>query len=157
MNFQFVTLETFVIQFVILLVVLYVLNRFIFTPYLAYLDEWEAKQKEVQENYDNADKILSEKKAQWDKIVSDARAKGNTIIEEAESLAESKKETILAQAEKEVQEQKEVAQAQIEQERQSMLASVKGNIVDTALKLNEKMFQNEKASKDFLEKNIDTL
>jgi F0F1-type ATP synthase membrane subunit b/b' len=64
MNLQFVTVETFVIQFIILLVVLWVLNRFIFKPYLAYLDEWEAKQEQVQADYNNAESILEEKQKQ---------------------------------------------------------------------------------------------
>lgn len=63
-NLQFVTVETFIIQFVILLVVLWVLNRFIFTPYLAYLDQWEAKQEKVQADYNNAEAILAEKQKQ---------------------------------------------------------------------------------------------
>jgi F0F1-type ATP synthase membrane subunit b/b' len=63
-NLQFVTVETFIIQFVILLVVLWVLNRFISTPYLAYLDQWEAKQEKVQADYNNAEAILAEKQKQ---------------------------------------------------------------------------------------------
>ena len=48
-NLQFVTVETFVIQFIILMIVLWVLNKFVFKPYLAYLDEWEADvQKEIE-------------------------------------------------------------------------------------------------------------
>lgn len=64
LNLQFVTVETFVIQFLILITVLWVLNKFVFRPYLAYLDEWEAKQEKVQEDYNNAEKILEEKKEQ---------------------------------------------------------------------------------------------
>jgi len=39
-NLQFVTIETFVIQFIILLVVLWVLNKFIFRPYLEEKTGW---------------------------------------------------------------------------------------------------------------------
>ena len=61
-DLQFVTLQTLVIQFIILCVVLWVLNKFVFKPYLAYLDEWEEKQKKVQEDYKNAEGILEEKR-----------------------------------------------------------------------------------------------
>jgi len=84
-NLQFVTVETFVMQFVILLVVLWVLNKFIFRPYLAYLDEWEAKQAKVQEDYNNADAILEEKRKEGEKMLSEARSKGNAVIEESEA------------------------------------------------------------------------
>jgi len=156
-NLQFVTVETFVIQFVILLVVLWVLNRFVFRPYLAYLDEWEAKQEKVKADYNNAESILEEKRVQWDEILAKARSKGNAVIEEAEALANSKKEKIISQAETQAKDSIEVAQKQIENERSSMLSGAKAHIVNTALKLNEKIFKDEKASKDFMEKNIDSL
>jgi F-type H+-transporting ATPase subunit b len=128
-NLQFVTVETFVIQFIILLVVLWVLNKFIFKPYLAYLDEWEAKQAKVQEDYNNAESILEEKRKQGEDILEKARTKGNTVIEEAESLANQKKEKILSDAESQAREQTEIAKTQIEKERQSMLSGAKEHII----------------------------
>lgn len=74
-NLQFVTVETFVIQFIILLIVLWVLNKFVFRPYLAYLDEWEEKQAKVKADYDNADAIVAEKTKQGDEILEKARMK----------------------------------------------------------------------------------
>lgn len=156
-NLEFVTIETFIIQSIILLVVLWVLNKFIFRPYLAYLDEWEAKQKKVQDDYNNAEAILEEKRLQWEKMLSDARAKWNTVIEEAESMAQAKKEKIIADAEVEVKKSSELAKKQMEQEHHSMLSGAKEHIINTALKLNEKLFKDEKASKDFMNKHIDTL
>ena len=156
-NLQFVTVETFVIQFVILIVVLWVLNKFIFRPYLAYLDEWEAKQAKVQEDYNNAEAILAEKQAQGDEMLEKARNKGNALIEEAESLANSKRDTIIENAEKSAAETAKLAEGQIEKERQSMLSGVKSQVMDMTLKLNEKLFKDTKASKDFVEKHIDSL
>ena len=156
-NLQFVTVETFIIQFVILLVVLWVLNKFVFKPYLAYLDEWEAKQEKVQEDYNNAEKILEEKRQQWDKMLENARMKWNILIEESETLAKQKKEKILLDAETEAQNAVNAGQKQIEQERRWMLSDMKENVMSLALKLNEKLFQDEKASKDFMKKHIDTL
>lgn len=156
-NLQFVTVETFVMQFIILLVVLWVLNKFVFKPYLAYLDEWEAKQKKVQEDYNNADALLEEKRKQGEGLLEKARSKGNAVIEEAESLANSKKDKILADAESQARETLNLAQSQIEKERQSMLSQVKSNMIDVTLKLNQKLFKDSHASKDFIEKHIDSL
>jgi len=156
-NLEFVTVETFIMQFIILLIVLWVLNKFIFQPYLAYLDEWEAKQEKVKADYNNAESILEEKRKQGDDILEKARAKGNSVIEEAETMANSKKEKIITDAESEAKKTIEVAQKQIDNERKSMLSGAKAHIVNTALKLNEKIFKDEKASKDFMEKNIDSL
>ncbi len=140
-----------------MLVVLWVLNKFIFRPYLAYLDEWEEKQEKVKADYNNAEAILEEKKREGDEILEKARATGNTVIEQAESLANSKKEKIISDAESEAKKTLEVAQKQIDNERTSMLSGAKDHILKTALKLNEKLFKDEKASKDFMEKNIDSL
>lgn len=145
------------IQFIILLTVLWVLNKFVFKPYLAYLDEWEAKQEKVKADYNNAESILEAKKQEGNEILEKARAKGNSIIEEAESMATSKKDKILADAEVQAKSALDAAGKQIEQERKSMLSGAKDHIVKTALKLNEKIFKDEKASKDFMSKNIDSL
>ena len=156
-NLKFVTVETFIIQFIILLIVLWVLNKFVFKPYLAYLDEWESKQKKVQDDYNNADAILDEKRKQGEELLEKARSKGNAVIEEAESLAHSKKEKILSDAQMQAQETLTIAQGQIDKERQSMLSQVKSNMIDVTLKLNQKLFKDSHASKDFIEKHIDSL
>ena len=53
MNLQFVTIPTFIIQCIILGVIFWVLNKFIFQPYIKYLDEMEEKQKKVESDYKN--------------------------------------------------------------------------------------------------------
>lgn len=156
-NLYFVTVETFVIQFVILIVVLYILNRFIFQPYLAYLDEWEAKQKKVEDDYKNIDALVAKKSKEADVFLSEARAKGNALIEEAEKRAKKKEADIMQKAEEASTALLESSKKQAEQEKKSMLTEVKANILDITLKLNEKLFKNEKVSKDFIEKNIDSL
>lgn len=156
-NLQFVTVETFVIQFIILLIVLWVLNKFVFRPYLAYLDEWEEKQAKVKADYDNADAIVAEKTKQGDEILEKARMKWNSVIEEAESLAKNKKDRIISDAEKTASDLKEAAMVDIEKQKDSMLSGVKSQVIDMALKLNGKLFKDQKTSKDFLEKHIDSL
>jgi len=107
-DLKFVTIETFVIQFVLLLIVLFVLNKFVFQPYLAYLDELEEK-------------------------------------------------TILETAEKEAKDIVEASKVEIKQQELAMMSSMKSKVIDLTLRLNEKLFHNEKVSKDFLEKNIDSI
>lgn len=157
MNLQFVTVETFVIQFVILIIVLWVLNKFIFRPYLAYLDEWEEKQEKVQQDYNNAEAILDEKRAQGDEMLENARNTGNSLIEEAESLANAKRDKIITDAENAATETAKIAEGQIAKERQSMLSGVKTQVMDMTIRLNEKLFKDAKVSKDFVEKHIDSL
>jgi len=69
MDLKFITVETFVLQFVILLIVLWVLNKFLFKPYLAYLDTWEDKQKKLEDDYNNIDKLIANANEQKEKIL----------------------------------------------------------------------------------------
>ena len=156
-NLYFVTVETFVIQFIILVIILFVLNRFVFQPYLSYLDEWEAKQRKVEEDYKNIDALVDEKNKEAEKLLTDARSRWNLLIEEAELRAKNKEAAIIKAAQSWADALLESAKIQAEHEKKSMLSEVKANILDITLKLNWKLFKNEKVSKDFIEKNIDSL
>ena len=156
-DLKFVTIETFVIQFVLLMVVLFVMNKFVFQPYLKYLDELDAKQTKLEEDYKNIDKLVKDAEDKNKKILSDARKKGNTIVEEAKALGEKSRNTIVADAEKEAKEMISVSKVEIAQEKRAMLNSIRSKVIDLTLRLNGKLFDNEKVSKDFLEKNIDSI
>ena len=121
MDLKFVTVETFVIQFIILLVVLWVLNKFLFKPYLAYLDKWEDRQKKLENDYNNIDKLISEAEEKKEDILKSAREKAGVLISDAESLAKTKKESILSKADLEAKAIMESGVAEIEKEKLSML------------------------------------
>ena len=90
MNLIFINVETFVLQFIILVVILYVLNKFIFKPYLAYLDEETTKQEKLLQDYNNIDALLREAKAKKESILDEARNTAKSMIDEAEGLAKKK-------------------------------------------------------------------
>lgn len=156
-DLKFVTIETFVIQFILLIVVLYILNRFIFTPYLAYLDDLEEKQKKLEDDYKNIDKLVKDAEEKKEKILSDARRKGDDIVNSSENLAKAKKEEIIAKADTEAKSLLESSKLEIEKERLSMMNSLKGSVIDLILRLNGKLFGEEKLTKDYLEKEIQSL
>jgi len=140
MDLKFITVETFVIQFVILLIVLWVLNKFLFKPYLAYLDTWEDKQKKLEEDYNNIDKLIAKASEQKEDILSDARNKADSIVKDAEELAKSKKSTILEKADREAKAIIESGKNEIEKEKLSMLNGVKSKLTGLILKFNKKLF-----------------
>jgi len=74
-DFQFFTLETLIIQTIILALVIYTLNRFVFKPYLKYLDELEAKQEKLEKDYLNIDKLIADAEERKEKILEEARNK----------------------------------------------------------------------------------
>lgn len=153
-DLKFVTLETFAIQTVILLIVLWVLNKFVFVPYLAYLDQMEEKQKKVEDDYKNIERITKEAEQNAENIISEARVKWESIISEAESIAKKKRENILLKAEIEAKDFISSGKNEIEKERSSMVNSLKSMVVDLMMKLHTKILKDEKLSRDFIEKSL---
>lgn len=153
-NFQFFTLETLIIQTIILVVIIWVLNKFLFKPYLAYLDELEQKQKKLEEDYINIDKLIKEAEEEKKWILNEARNKWNTIISDAKYLAWRDRSSILERAEKEAENILNESKWEIEKERLSMLSSIKSKVIELSLKLNSKLFNKEVVNEDFMDKEL---
>lgn len=157
LDFKFVSLDTFFVQFIILFVVLWVLNKFVFKPYLAYLDEWEEKQKKIEKDYKNIDNLVNGANEQKENILKEARQKSDEIISEAQVAANSKKSIIIEKAENEAKEIVESGRRQIEKDKLSMLSDARWNIVDLIVKFNKKLFWEEKVSREFVDREIDLI
>lgn len=155
MDLKFVTLETFFVQTIILLIVLWVLNKFVFKPYLAYLDDWEEKQKKLEEDYKNIDVIIktAQTNAEW--IVSEAREKGKELIHEAETIAKKKREEIILKAESDARNVIDSGKNEVEKVRIGMVNSLKSMVVGLILKFHTKVLKEERFSQDFIEKSLD--
>lgn len=153
----FVSVDTFVIQFIILLLVIFVLKKFIFIPYLEYLDKWEEKQKKLEEDYRNIDALVAWAKEEKESILKDARKKSDEMISEAETIAKKKRSSMIEKAEKEASDIVELGKKEVEKEKLSMMNDVKWNIIDLVVKFNKKLFGNEKVSAEFVEKEIELM
>jgi len=153
----FVSLDTFIIQFIILLLIIWVLKKFIFVPYLKYLDKWEDKQKKIEEDYKNIDALIAKANKDKDSILDDARKKADWMIVEAETIAKTKRANILEKAENEAKAIIDSGRREIEKEKLSMLSEVKSNIVDLVLRFNKKLFGIEKVSSEFVEREIELM
>ncbi len=153
-DFKFFTLETIIIQFIILALILWVLNKFVFKPYLAYLDAEYDKRKKLESDYNNIEKLNNEALENKESILKEARQEAENIKKTAENIAKKEASNIKAQAETEASNIKNTALAEITKEKESMLNDVKSKSIDLILKFNAKLFSNEKVSRDFVEKEI---
>ena len=151
-DFQFFTLETLIIQTIILFVILWVLNKFIFKPYLRYLDELEEKQKKLENDYKNIDKLIKEAETKKETILKEARNKWDSLISEAEIIGNKKRTSIIEKAELDAKDILESTRSEIEKEKLSMLSQIKSKLIDVIIKFNSKLFKEEKVSKDYVEK-----
>lgn len=156
-DFQFFTLETIAIQTIILVLILWVLNKFVFKPYLSYLDEENEKRKKLEADYNNIEKINKEALETKEELLKEARIEADKIRQSAKDLAVQEANVIKQKASDEATSLKSSAQAEILKEKQSMLNDVKSKSIDLVLKLNAKLFDKEKVNKDFVEKELNSL
>jgi F-type H+-transporting ATPase subunit b len=156
-DFQFFTLETMVIQTIILVLILWVLNRFVFKPYLAYLDEEAEKRKKLEDDYNNIEKINKEAVDEKNNILATARTEAENIKKNSSDIAKKEASSIKEKAQEEAKSIKESALAEIEKEKETMLSLVREKSVDLILKFNAKLFDKERVNKDFVEKEISSL
>ncbi len=154
MNLQFVTIPTFIIQCIILGIIFWVLNKFIFQPYIKYLDEMEEKQKKVESDYKNIEWLISKAEVQKEEILWNARKTGEAIVSESETIGKKKREDIIAKAELDGKDLLNSGRSEIEKERLAAMSSVKSHLVDLILKLNEKLFKDSNITKDYIEKEL---
>ncbi len=157
MNLIFINVETFVLQFIILAIILYVLNKYLFKPYLAYLDEESRKQEKLLQDYNNIDGLLREAEEKKESILEEARNTAKSMIDEAESLAKKKWNDIIAKSEIDAKNLLASAESQIEKDRLSMMGQIKSSVVDLIIKFNTKLFGDSKVSKDFVEKELELI
>jgi F-type H+-transporting ATPase subunit b len=156
-DFKFFTLETLIIQFIILAIIIWVLNTYVFKPYLKYLDREETRRKKLEQDYKNIDKLLASANQEKELLLSEARTKSDNILIDSEMLAKKKKEEILLKADEDAKEIINSAKTEIEKERLSMLNSIKSKVTDLVLQFNSKLFKQEKLSRDFVENELDNM
>lgn len=153
-DFQFFTLETLVIQTIILLLILWVLNRFVFKPYLGYLDKESEKRKKLETDYNNIEKLNKEAVDAKEALLAEARADAAAMRKDATEMAKKEAQVIKDAATTEAQSIKNSALSEIAKEKETMLNDVKAKSIDLVLKFNAKLFSSEKVNKDFVETEI---
>jgi len=153
-DFQFFTLETLIIQTVILLLILWVLNKFIFKPYLEYLDKEFEKRKKLENDYRNIEKLNKEAIEAKEALLASARIEASNIKKDAIEIAKKEAQIIKDTATQEALNIKASALNEIEKEKEAMLSEIKSKSIDLILKFNAKLFSSERVAKDFVETQI---
>lgn len=153
-DFQFFTLETLVIQTIILVLILWVLNRFVFKPYLEYLDKETEKRKKLETDYNNIEKLNKEALEAKEALLAEARNDAAIIRNDATEIAKKEAQVIKETATNEAASIKNSALSEIAKEKETMLNDVKSKSIDLILKFNAKLFSSEKVNKDFVETEI---
>lgn len=135
---------------------------FVFKKFLAdkITAEIENRREAVSRIQSLDSQVEAQKKKAEDeakKIVSDARAKAQEIVSDSEKMAKTKADAIVEKAENDANSKLEEASREIEKERLDMLNGMKSKVNSLVLGLNAKLFKNDSANKDFLEKEVDAI
>lgn len=142
--------STLAIQTINLAIIVVVLWKFFFKPYLAYLDEENAKREKLQKDIADSAHIVDNANAEAQKILDasriDARNMANEILENARKDADG----IRADAARDAEEARKKGFADVEHERRTLREEMKQKVISVALKMNEKLFGKSEANEQFL-------
>lgn len=145
-----VDLGSLAIQAVNLGIVAFVLKKFVFSPYLAYLDEEAAKRAELERSSELAAQAEADAHAKAEEIVNEAKREGKSIREESKTLAKQEAALIVFEANKEADAVRAKGLADVESERRALEESLRAKVVSVALKINEKVFGKSEANAELV-------
>lgn len=144
------------IQIVNLAVVLFVLKKFLFTPYLALVEKTEKEQKEIASVHETVAKIRKDAEAEATSLVSDAHKKAFEMREHAAKNAQKNADDIVAQAEEQARIIRERAEGEIVALEQSFAKRMKDGVMTAAVELNKKLLGSSNTSrKDFMKAHLE--
>lgn len=138
------------IQTVNIAIIVFVLWKFFFKPYLSFLDEEAQKREKLELDIASSKHIVEGAQAEASKILDeariDARNMANDIMENARKDADS----IRAEAAKDAELARKQGFADVEFERKSLAEEMRQKVLQVAIKMNEKIFGKNEANEEFL-------
>lgn len=144
------------IQIVNLAIVLFVLKKFLFTPYLALVEKTEQDKKEIASVHETVAKIRKDAEAEATSLVSDAHKKAFEMREHAAKNAQKNADDIVVQAEEQARIIRERAEGEIVALEQSFAKRMKDGVMTAAVELNKKLLGSSNTSrKDFMKAHLE--
>ncbi len=139
------------IQIVNLAIVLFVLKKALFDPYLKLVEKTEKDQKEIADVHAAVAKIRKDAEKEATELVSDAHKKAFEIREHASKNAQKYADEIIAQAEEQARIIRERADGEIIALEQAFAKRMKEGVMSAAVELNKKLLgQSNTARQDFM-------
>ena len=130
-------------QVINFLLLLYLLNRFLFKPVLARLDERSTKIAKGLEDAEVAARDRELARAEREAAVAEARKEAADMLARANKIAEDTRSEILREAREEAERATTRAREEIAAERDRALADIRGQVADLALEAAGKLVRRE--------------
>ena len=146
-----INFPTLIIQTINLAVVVFVLHRFLFKPYLRILDEEEAKAREIDTLHASSEDIKKNALADADLERKRAKEDAKKIREESKTLAKQEATDIVSVANATAESIRQKGLSEVENERRALEAEMQSKVLSVALTLNEKLFGKKETNREFIE------
>ena len=130
-------------QVVNFLLLLWLLNRFLFKALLARLDERKEKIQKGLEDAESAARDRELARAEREAAVSEARREAQAMIARANKIADDSRTEILAQARAEAEKVSARAREEINAEKEKAMAELRSTVADLALDAAGKLVRAE--------------
>ena len=130
-------------QIVNFLILLYLLNRFLFKPVLARLDERQTTIREGLENAAAAARDRELARAEREAAMAEARKEAADMIARATKIAEDSRTEIVAEARAEAEKVSKRAREEIVAEKDKALGELRTHVADLALAAAGKLVRRE--------------
>ncbi len=138
----------FIWQFILFIVIVFVLKKFAWKPILNAVNEREEGIKNALQSAEEAKKEMQNLKADNERLLAEARAERDAMIKEAREI----KDKMIADAKEEAQTQGakmiEQAKVTIQGEKNAAMAELKNQVSSLSLEIAEKVLKSELSDKE---------
>ena len=138
-----ISLTEFIFYMINFLILVGVLTKFLYKPFLNVLEE---RKKKIQDAFDSAELMnrrADEKMANYTERIANVEEEGREIIKEARQRAEAQAAEIIKEAHEKAQNMIENAERQIELEKQKAVDDMKQQVAALAIMAAEKIIERD--------------
>jgi F-type H+-transporting ATPase subunit b len=130
-------------QVINFLLLLYLLNRFLFKPVLKLLDERETRIKKGLEDAEAAARDRELAQAEREAALDEARKEAQAMIARATKIADDSRAEILAEAKAQAEKVTTRATEEITAEKERAMAELRATVADLALEAAERLVRSD--------------
>ena len=150
-------LSSFIIQAINFIVVAFVLRKFFFVPYMAYLDEEAKKRRTLEAEIAKSAHILTDAHNQATNIIDQSKVDAKLIASEIAENARKESVKLIKKAHADADAARSKGFDDIALERKMIVEELRSKVIDVALKMNEKLFAKNEANVEFLKTQAKTI
>jgi F-type H+-transporting ATPase subunit b len=138
-----INLVGLVFQVINFLLLLYLLNRFLFKPLLARMDERTTKIEKGLEDAETAARDRELARAEREAAVSEARKEAAEMLARSSKIAEDTRNEILTEARSEAEKVTQRAREEINAEKEKAMSELRAQVADLALEAAAKLVRSD--------------